>query len=173
MQPIWIVPLKQNPLDLEVAPACSPENKRPAMKNRNGISLNHSPDMIRRDPCSCSESSLFVKQISDFRAISLRRLSWTESALLLISLVIISYKTLQPTHIQRNSVSALSNGFPQSGNVLWYKNPGVQWAKHFLPIGNGFLGGMFHFLLLNLFGIMTAQEPWFLVVLRMNLHSSI
>ncbi|KAF8737327.1 Glycosyl hydrolase family 65, N-terminal domain, partial [Rhizoctonia solani] len=37
---------------------------------------------------------------------------------------------------------AVPNGFPQSGNGLWYKEPGVNWATQYLPIGNGYLGAM-------------------------------
>jgi hypothetical protein len=32
--------------------------------------------------------------------------------------------------------------FPASGNAMWYDKPGTSWEKEFLPIGNGFLGGM-------------------------------
>lgn len=30
-------------------------------------------------------------------------------------------------------------GFPASGNGLWYTSPGSIWSRHNLPIGNGFL----------------------------------
>lgn len=33
-------------------------------------------------------------------------------------------------------------GFPSSGNGLWYTTPGSIWTQEFLPIGNGYLGGM-------------------------------
>jgi len=33
-------------------------------------------------------------------------------------------------------------GFPSSGNGLWYSKPGRIWAKEWLPVGNGYLGGM-------------------------------
>lgn len=32
-------------------------------------------------------------------------------------------------------------GFPMSGNGLWYTHPGRAWAREFLPVGNGYLGG--------------------------------
>ncbi|KAI0782786.1 glycoside hydrolase family 95 protein [Abortiporus biennis] len=33
-------------------------------------------------------------------------------------------------------------GFPLSGNGLWYKNPGSSWSQEWLPVGNGYLGAM-------------------------------
>lgn len=30
-------------------------------------------------------------------------------------------------------------GFPSSGNGLWYTTPGTIWSRHNLPVGNGFL----------------------------------
>jgi hypothetical protein len=38
---------------------------------------------------------------------------------------------------------AVPRGFPASGNALWYSTPGNVWSKSWLPIGNGYLGGMF------------------------------
>ncbi|QRW12317.1 glycoside hydrolase family 95 protein [Ceratobasidium sp. AG-Ba] len=32
--------------------------------------------------------------------------------------------------------------FPESGNVLWYNRPAINWVTEFLPIGNGYLGVM-------------------------------
>ena len=37
--------------------------------------------------------------------------------------------------------SSYSLGFPSSGNGLWYTTPGTVWARDFLPVGNGYLGG--------------------------------
>lgn len=34
---------------------------------------------------------------------------------------------------------AAPNGFPKSGNGLWYNSSGTIWSRHFLPVGNGFL----------------------------------
>ena len=34
-----------------------------------------------------------------------------------------------------------SLSFPSSGNGLWYTTPGTVWARDFLPVGNGHLGG--------------------------------
>ena len=39
------------------------------------------------------------------------------------------------------AVSAAPPSFPQSGNGMWYKSPGVIWSKDWLPIGNGYLAG--------------------------------
>lgn len=36
---------------------------------------------------------------------------------------------------------AAPNGFPASGNGLWYRTPGTSWVEEFLPIGNGYLAG--------------------------------
>lgn len=33
-------------------------------------------------------------------------------------------------------------GFPQSGNGLWYSSPAKIWSRHYLPVGNGYLGAM-------------------------------
>ena len=30
---------------------------------------------------------------------------------------------------------------PSNGNALWYKNEASNWAREYLPIGNGYLGG--------------------------------
>lgn len=38
-------------------------------------------------------------------------------------------------------VSSAPPGFPQSGNGLWYAQPGVVWFTDYLPIGNGYLAG--------------------------------
>jgi len=35
------------------------------------------------------------------------------------------------------------NGFPASGNGLWYTQPGNVWSREWLPIGNGYLAGNF------------------------------
>jgi alpha-L-fucosidase 2 len=35
-------------------------------------------------------------------------------------------------------------GFPASGNGLWFTQPGVVWAKDWLPVGNGYLGGTYY-----------------------------
>lgn len=32
--------------------------------------------------------------------------------------------------------------FPKTGNGLWYSQPGDVWANGWLPVGNGYLGGM-------------------------------
>jgi Glycosyl hydrolase family 65, N-terminal domain len=53
----------------------------------------------------------------------------------------ISVKVLTLVCFSRYAQSAPS-GFPQSGNGLWYTQPGVSWSKSYLPIGNGYLGGM-------------------------------
>ncbi|CAE6465399.1 unnamed protein product [Rhizoctonia solani] len=37
---------------------------------------------------------------------------------------------------------AVPDGFPRTGNGLWYKEPGAIWATQYLPIGNGYLGAM-------------------------------
>ncbi|CCO32224.1 hypothetical protein BN14_06278 [Rhizoctonia solani AG-1 IB] len=37
---------------------------------------------------------------------------------------------------------AIPDGFPQTGNGLWYKEPGMNWSTQYLPIGNGYLGAM-------------------------------
>jgi alpha-L-fucosidase 2 len=37
---------------------------------------------------------------------------------------------------------AAPDGFPSSGNGLWYTEPATIWSRHYLPIGNGFLGAM-------------------------------
>lgn len=37
--------------------------------------------------------------------------------------------------------SPYSLTFPSSGNGLWYTTPGNVWARDFLPVGNGRLGG--------------------------------
>lgn len=34
------------------------------------------------------------------------------------------------------------SGFPKSGNGLWYDKPGTSWSKTWLPVGNGYLGGV-------------------------------
>jgi len=39
-------------------------------------------------------------------------------------------------------VRCAPSGFPSSGNGLWYSKPGRIWAKEWLPVGNGYLGGM-------------------------------
>ncbi|CAE6411034.1 unnamed protein product [Rhizoctonia solani] len=39
-------------------------------------------------------------------------------------------------------VIAVPDGFPRTGNGLWYKEPGEIWATQYLPIGNGYLGAM-------------------------------
>ncbi|KAH7322255.1 glycoside hydrolase family 95 protein [Rhizoctonia solani] len=39
-------------------------------------------------------------------------------------------------------VIAAPDGFPRTGNGLWYKEPGATWATQYLPIGNGYLGAM-------------------------------
>lgn len=31
--------------------------------------------------------------------------------------------------------------FPDTGNGLWYRSPGIIWSKDWLPIGNGYLAG--------------------------------
>lgn len=41
-------------------------------------------------------------------------------------------------------VGAVPSGFPTSGNGLWYSEPAVNWSTQYLPIGNGYLGGMFY-----------------------------
>ena len=33
-------------------------------------------------------------------------------------------------------------GFPSSGNGLWYDSVGTFWARHYLPLGNGYLAAM-------------------------------
>ncbi|KAL1751423.1 glycoside hydrolase family 95 protein [Schizophyllum commune] len=40
------------------------------------------------------------------------------------------------------TVLAAPNGFPASGNGLWYDAPGTNWGREFLPIGNGYLAAM-------------------------------
>ncbi|CAE6473315.1 unnamed protein product [Rhizoctonia solani] len=37
---------------------------------------------------------------------------------------------------------AVPDGFPRTGNGLWYKEPGLSWSTQYLPIGNGYLGAM-------------------------------
>ncbi|KII85573.1 glycoside hydrolase family 95 protein [Plicaturopsis crispa FD-325 SS-3] len=37
---------------------------------------------------------------------------------------------------------SVPEGFPKSGNGLWYISPGMIWAKDYLPIGNGYLAAM-------------------------------
>ncbi|TFY74657.1 hypothetical protein EWM64_g9355, partial [Hericium alpestre] len=37
---------------------------------------------------------------------------------------------------------AAPSGFPNSGNGLWYTQPGADWTSEFLPIGNGYLAAM-------------------------------
>lgn len=39
-------------------------------------------------------------------------------------------------------VRAAPPGFPSSGNGLWYDSIGTFWARHFLPLGNGYLAAM-------------------------------
>ncbi|CAE6480275.1 unnamed protein product [Rhizoctonia solani] len=39
-------------------------------------------------------------------------------------------------------VIAAPDGFPKTGNGLWYNEPGVKWTTQYLPIGNGYLGAM-------------------------------
>ena len=34
------------------------------------------------------------------------------------------------------------NGFPSSGNGLWYTSAGAIWSRDYLPVGNGYLGAM-------------------------------
>jgi len=41
-----------------------------------------------------------------------------------------------------SSLRSAPPGFPSSGNGLWYTAPGTIWTQEFLPIGNGYLGGM-------------------------------
>ncbi|KIL62802.1 glycoside hydrolase family 95 protein [Amanita muscaria Koide BX008] len=48
------------------------------------------------------------------------------------------FRFLTPTM----SISNAPAGFPTSGNGLWYSTPGIEWAKDFMPIGNGYLGAM-------------------------------
>ncbi|KAI5826666.1 glycoside hydrolase family 95 protein [Schizophyllum commune Tattone D] len=57
---------------------------------------------------------------------------WTRRALLLVA------QTLAATH----SIRGAPNGFPESGNGLWYDAPGVFWGRDFLPVGNGYLAAM-------------------------------
>ncbi|KEP47282.1 glycoside hydrolase family 95 protein [Rhizoctonia solani 123E] len=51
--------------------------------------------------------------------------SWTLSLLLSVTTVITA-----------------PDGFPKTGNGLWYNEPGVNWTTQYLPIGNGYLGAM-------------------------------
>ena len=37
-------------------------------------------------------------------------------------------------------------GFPSSGNGLWYKEPGMIWSRDWLPVGNGYLAGVYYIL---------------------------
>lgn len=37
--------------------------------------------------------------------------------------------------------TSVPQGFPESGNGLWYTHPGGAWSKEWLPIGNGYLAG--------------------------------
>ncbi|KAG8729889.1 hypothetical protein FRC11_007826 [Ceratobasidium sp. 423] len=39
-------------------------------------------------------------------------------------------------------VVAAPDGFPRTGNGLWYNEPGLNWSTGYLPIGNGYLGAM-------------------------------
>ncbi|KAI5826662.1 glycoside hydrolase family 95 protein [Schizophyllum commune Tattone D] len=47
----------------------------------------------------------------------------------------------QTLAVARN-VFAAPNGFPASGNGLWYDAPGTNWGREYLPIGNGYLAAM-------------------------------
>ncbi|KAL1739406.1 glycosyl hydrolase family 65, N-terminal domain-containing protein, partial [Schizophyllum fasciatum] len=57
---------------------------------------------------------------------------WTQRAFLLAT------QLLAATQATRGA----PNGFPQSGNGLWYNAPGVYWGRDFLPVGNGYLAAM-------------------------------
>jgi len=70
-----------------------------------------------------------------------------------------SSKTLTLVFLIRYAHSA-PPGFPQSGNGLWYTQPGVSWYKDFLPIGNGYLGGTG----VNLEPILYLKQSDFLVM---------
>ncbi|PPR00630.1 hypothetical protein CVT24_005476 [Panaeolus cyanescens] len=39
-------------------------------------------------------------------------------------------------------VACAPQGFPSSGNGLWYTQPGKIWSRDYLPIGNGYLAAM-------------------------------
>lgn len=39
-------------------------------------------------------------------------------------------------------VVSAPQGFPASGNGLWYSEPGSIWSRHYLPVGNGYLAAM-------------------------------
>ena len=42
------------------------------------------------------------------------------------------------------SLRSAPPGFPSSGNGLWYTAPGTIWVRELLPIGNGYMGGMWY-----------------------------
>lgn len=39
---------------------------------------------------------------------------------------------------------AAPNGFPASGNGLWYRTEGTYWVLEWLPVGNGYMAGQDH-----------------------------
>lgn len=45
------------------------------------------------------------------------------------------------------SANSPPQGFPKTGNGLWYMQPGGVWSKEWLPVGNGYLAGELCFLL--------------------------
>uniref|UniRef100_D8QJY6 Glycoside hydrolase family 95 protein n=1 Tax=Schizophyllum commune (strain H4-8 / FGSC 9210) TaxID=578458 RepID=D8QJY6_SCHCM len=51
---------------------------------------------------------------------------------------VLAAQTLAATRI----VFAAPNGFPASGNGLWYDTPGTNWGREYLPIGNGYIAAM-------------------------------
>ncbi|TRM55989.1 glycoside hydrolase family 95 protein [Schizophyllum amplum] len=57
---------------------------------------------------------------------------WTRWALILVCNLLAASQTSR----------GAPEGFPTSGNGLWYDAPGVYWGRDFLPVGNGFLAAM-------------------------------
>lgn len=67
--------------------------------------------------------------------------------------------------------SSAPQSFPSSGNGLWYTQPGDVWAREWLPVGNGYLGGMSISTIMCSSHNMFLIQLWYLGTQRKNLYS--
>lgn len=74
-------------------------------------------------------------------------LSWSLVLWLVVLSLALSFVSLAAPGLWVSCVSlkakSFPSGFPKSGNGLRYSEPAVNWSTEYLPIGNGYLGGMF------------------------------
>ena len=118
----------------------APQHKSPmnddVEKQKSGKELATVPVSTRRPEISLKERSRWLEYI--ILSLGVAALVWQVRSAFLDMV----WKILSIVVAAIWGISATPEGFPASGNGLWYTEPGEIWSRDYLPIGNGYLAAM-------------------------------